>query len=398
MNICIISHEYPPNIISGLGTALVNLADGLKSNNKVTVITPLLRGGKEHEIDGNLEIIRLKIPNPRLLQKLNLIDPRILFSLKLSRFRKTFDFNRFDIIHVYDVHDSYFLSRKIHTPVLISVNDFYSYITPWNPLSFPYTTKHLPARYIHYNLTKILNKHFLKKSSHILVNTTHLKFILVEQCSINPASIFHIYRGIDPRRFSLASPDKYTSKNLLYTGSNMERKGVIYLIKALPEIFSKYPEASCTIIGKSTPGLMAQFNNILKKHNILNKVEFIPYVPSEKMPEYYSKANVFILPALFENLAVTILEAMASRTPVICTAEGANDEAIEHGKQGYIISQKSPEEIAHYVEKVFENPDKSRKMGRKGLEKINKKFPKHDMVSRVQELYKKILKEHGKVI
>ncbi|HLC57449.1 MAG TPA: hypothetical protein VJH95_02670, partial [Candidatus Nanoarchaeia archaeon] len=76
MNICIISHEYPPNIISGLGTALVNLADGLKSNNKVTVITPLLRGGKEHEIDGNLEIIRLKIPNPRLLQKLNLIDPR----------------------------------------------------------------------------------------------------------------------------------------------------------------------------------------------------------------------------------------------------------------------------------------------------------------------------------
>jgi len=392
MKICFITHEYPPNIISGLGTALVNLVKGLKDH-EITIITPLARGGKTHEKIDNIEIIRVPILNSKLLNKFNLLDPRILFSLKLRSLKKSFDFKKFDLLHIYDVHDSYFIDKNIQKsiPILISVNDFYSYIIPWNLFKFPYPTKKLIIRYIHYTLTKVLNKHFLKKSKYILVNTEFLKNVLINKCNIKPSSIFHAYRGLEHKRFKV-SKSKYNSKKILYLGSNMERKGVIYLIKAMPEIIKKHPDAQCTVIGKSTPKLMKEFKEILRKNEIENKVEFLPYIPSEKVPEYYEEANVFVLPALFENLAVTILEAMASQTPVICTADGANDEAIEHKKQGYIIEKKSPEQITHYVNKIFENPKKAKELGQEGLKKLKTKFAKDTMTNKVYNLYERILK------
>ena len=395
MKICIISHEYPPNIISGLGTALVNLVKGLQ-NHEITIITPLVRGGKEHEKSGNLEIVRLPIFKSSLLQKFNLIDPRILFSLKLRKFRKSFDFTKFDILHIYDVHDSYFLDKSItdKVPVIISVNDFYSYIISWNPLKFPYPTKNLPARYFHYSLTKVLNKHFLKKSKYVLTNTQFLKKILMEKCNLPPEKIFHTYRGLDVSKFGKNPKNKYTSKKILYLGSNMERKGVIYLIKALPEICKKYPEATCTLIGKSTPSLMKEFNKIIKKNNIEKNVTFIPYVPSENIPKYYQEANVFVLPALFENLAVTLLEAMASKTPVVCTEDGANTEAVEDKKQGYVIRSKSAEEITNAVCKILEDPKKAEEMGILGYKKLQSTFARETMTKKVYQLYQKIRREH----
>lgn len=392
MNICIVCHEYPPNIISGCGTALTTLAAGLtKKGHALTIITPLVRTDVKEEHSKNLRIIRIPILQSGFFSRFNLFDNRLAFSLALRKFRKQFDFTQFDLLHVYDVHDSYFLNRNIlnKIPVIISVNDHYSYITPWNILHFPYKTPNLLKRYLHAQLTKVLNAYYLKKASHIFTITRYQLAILQQHCGIPQEKMTTIYRGMDFKRFTQAK-NKYTSKKILYIGSNMERKGAQFLIDALPAILEKFPQASLTIIGKKNQALTRQFEKKIRERNLQNRIEMLEYVPSTEIPNYFAQANVFVLPAIIETLAVTVLEALTSKTPVVATRVGGHEEAIDE-HSGILIHPESSSEISNAVIQIFSHPKKAELLGKNAARRIQQQFSKGRMIQEVEQAYLKLL-------
>jgi len=394
MKICIICHEYPPNIISGCGTALSTLSRGLiRKGHKVTIITPLIRTELQKETSYNLEIIRLPIFQSKFLSRFNLIDNRLGFSLALRKFRKKFDFSQFDILHVYDVHDSYFLDKPLIDKVktIISVNDQYAYITPWNIFRFPYKTPNLIKRYSHSMLTKVLNKNYLKKVAHIIALSNEQKRVLVENCKLKESSVKVIYRGMEIKRFSI-SKNKYSSGKILFIGSNMERKGVDFLILSMLRILEKFPKTHLAIIGKTNASLKRKFGKIIEENNLENNISMFEYIPSAEIPNYFADANVFIMPSIIENLAVTVLEAMSSQTPVIATRVGGHEEAVDDSC-GVLINPGSSEEIANAVIDIFSSPKKAKKMGENGLKTIKSKFAEQKMIEEVNSYYLRVLKE-----
>lgn len=397
MKICFISHEFPPNIVSGCGTALNTLVKGLlKKGHEITIITPLIKTNKFNEKEHNLTVIRLPIFQSGFLNNFNLIDNRLQFSLALRKIKKDFDFSKFDILHIYDVHDSYFLDKTIikNTKTIISVNDYYSYIIPNNPLNFPYKTPNMLKRYVHAMLTKNLNIHFLKKVDHIIANTNYLQKILLE--NLHNKNIQVIYRGMELKRFSI-SKNKYTSKKILYIGSNMERKGVEYLIRSMKKIKQKFKDAELIIIGKMNNSFKRKIEKIMIEDDTKGNIKILNYVQSDKIPIYFSEANVFVLPAIMENLAVTLLEAMASKTPVIATDVGGNKEALKN-EAGIIISPKSKEEISSAIIKLFSNPKKAKELGNNGLGIIKEKFSDAKMISSIDSLYVSIVQKNNHML
>ncbi|HLC63409.1 MAG TPA: glycosyltransferase family 4 protein [Candidatus Nanoarchaeia archaeon] len=393
MKICIVSHEYPPNIISGCGTALNTLAKGLvKNGHEITIITPLLRTDKEREESKNLTIIRIPLTGSMILRILSRIDSRIAFSFALRKFKKHFTFTQFDILHVYDVHDSYFLNKKLTSvQTIISVNDYYAFITPLNIFKFPYPTPNKIKRYIHAMLTKTLNKMFLKKASLIIALTEYSKDVLRKKCNIAEKKIRVIYRGMEIKKFR-QSRNKYTSMKILYIGSNMERKGVPYIIDAMPTILKTYPESHLTIIGKTNPALQKLLKEKIQNNKLQDKITIMEYIPSEKIPSYFEDANVFILPAIIENLAVTVLEAMSSKTPVVTTGVGGHEEAISSGS-GILINPGSSEEISNAIIQIFSNPQKAKQMGENALKIIHEKFSQQRMIDEVDVEYQKLISQ-----
>lgn len=392
MNICIVCHEYPPNIISGCGTALTTLAAGLtKKGHELTIITPLVRTEVTEEHHQNLHIIRLPILQSGFLSKFNLFDNRLAFSMALRSFKKQFDFTQFDLLHIYDAHDSYFLDKNIlkNISVIISVNDHYSYVTPWNIFRFPYKTPNLVKRYLHAQLTKILNSHYLRKAHHLFTITHYQQAILQQHCRIPREKMTTIYRGMDFKRFTQAKK-KYQSKKILYIGSNMERKGVAFLIDAMPTILEEFPEASLTIIGKKNPALSRGFQKKIQAYGIQNQVKMLEYVPSTEIPRYFAEANVFVLPAIIETLAVTVLEALTSKTPVVATRVGGHEEAID-ASSGILINPESAEEISNAVIAIFSNTKKAEQLGKHAALNIQKKFSKEKMIAEVEKSYLKLL-------
>ena len=92
-------------------------------------------------------------------------------------------------------------------------------------------------------------------------------------------------------------------------------------------------------------------------------------VPHDKMPLYYSKADVFILPSLSEGLPLSIIEAMAMKKPVIGSMVGGILELIEDYENGFLIPPNDPESLADALLKLSENSSLRESMGSAGRKK-----------------------------
>lgn len=396
MKICIVSHEYPPGVLSGPGRYASNLVKVLvKAGHNVTVISPRFMGGKRYEKLGKLEVYRIDIAKSALLDKIvpNVLDVKILFSLALRNFFKVFDLGGYDILHILDMHDTYFLNREIKSvvPILVSVNDYYSLETSWNPLKFPYFCTDFLLRYVHYNITKVMNCKYLKYADLIISDTKYSGRAVNRKVGIPWERIRVVYKGVDREKFTGRVPKgKYSNRRILYVGSNMERKGVVDILKAMPGILERFPDSKLTIIGKASWLYKKRIRNLIVKNRLMDSVEIIDHVSSDRVHEYYNNANVFVLAPVIEDLAQVLLEAMATRTPVVCTNVGANPEAIINNVTGFLVEYGRPEQIARGVIRIFSNPKLARKLGENGKKSVDSVFNADRMLRETMDIYKKL--------
>ncbi|MGI6574131.1 MAG: glycosyltransferase family 4 protein [Fermentimonas sp.] len=83
----------------------------------------------------------------------------------------------------------------------------------------------------------------------------------------------------------------------------------------------------------------------------------VGYVPSERMPELYSAADLYITPSLQDNLPNTIMEAMACGTPCVGFHTGGIPEMIDHGVNGYVAKYRNGDDLARGVTEVLFESD-----------------------------------------
>jgi glycosyltransferase involved in cell wall biosynthesis len=102
-------------------------------------------------------------------------------------------------------------------------------------------------------------------------------------------------------------------------------------------------------------------------------------VKDTDLPAYYRSANVFVLPSInlggqSEALGVVTLEAMASGTPVIATDVGGVSDIVVDEYNGFLVPEKSPQEISNKIIELFSNKDIMIKFRLNGIKTINEKF------------------------
>ncbi|MFX1521212.1 MAG: glycosyltransferase, partial [Promethearchaeota archaeon] len=98
------------------------------------------------------------------------------------------------------------------------------------------------------------------------------------------------------------------------------RKGLKYLLDAIPIILDKIPPAKFIIVGKGSEKI-----KIEKKIHALrleNSVKLVGFVPESELPHYYANCDLFVLHSLYEAFGIVLLEAMASGKPVVATICG----------------------------------------------------------------------------
>lgn len=136
--------------------------------------------------------------------------------------------------------------------------------------------------------------------------------------NILDSKVYVIPHGVEHRLYNASVTAADNLKNMIiFLGVLSNRKGPVYLIRAVPLIKKELPDVKVFIIGKGP-----QKDFLIKeavKLGVEKNIEFLGFLPQEALPGYYRAATVTIIPSLLEGFGITALESMAIGTPVIAS-------------------------------------------------------------------------------
>lgn len=173
-------------------------------------------------------------------------------------------------------------------------------------------------------------------------------------------------------------------KMALFTGRLITEKGVEYLVKAAKKINGQVVIAGDGPQRKHLEEMITRLS--------LTNVTILPFLKKyEEFVDLYYASDVFVSPAVWdEPLGLTIIEAMASKTPVIVTRKGGVTMAVKDGVNGFYVRPRNSSEIAAAVNKLFANPELAHKMGERGRKVVEERFTWTKIAERFDKLYRDI--------
>ena len=166
-----------------------------------------------------------------------------------------------------------------------------------------------------------------------------------------------------------------------------EKKGHIYLLKAIPKILSIMPNVHFLFVG--TGDLKEKLVEAVNELAISKNVHFLGH--RNDIEALISACDVMVLPSLLEGLSLSILEAFALGKPVIATNVGGNRELIREGENGFMVEPKDPEALSEKIIKLLFAKKMSEEMGRKAKSLVTNNFNFNKMINSIETVYREVL-------
>ncbi|MGW4776828.1 glycosyltransferase family 4 protein [Streptomyces filamentosus] len=199
---------------------------------------------------------------------------------------------------------------------------------------------------------------------------------------------FHPGSGGDEVRARLGLTDRPV---VVCVSRLVPRKGQDTLIRALPRILARVPDAVLLIVGggpyeKGLRGLAAETG-------VAASVRFTGAVPWAELPAHYGAGDVFAMPCRtrrggldVEGLGIVYLEASATGLPVVAGDSGGAPDAVLDGETGWVVRGESAEDTADRVTTLLLDPELRARMGGRGRAWVEEKWRWDLLAERLREL------------
>ena len=183
-------------------------------------------------------------------------------------------------------------------------------------------------------------------------------------------------------------PEK--DKMILFLGRIHRIKGIELLISAYYKILEEYPDTLLVIVGPDDDYLSILEDQITQLPHQKKPLFTGALYGHEKMAAYVD-ADVFVLPSWYEAFPMTLLEAMLCETPVIITKNIKNFDWI-HNNTGFVINRDLDDLVQHIL--LLFNDEKLRySFGKAGKTLVTKEFNSSTIITSLENLYTRLIKE-----
>ena len=181
-----------------------------------------------------------------------------------------------------------------------------------------------------------------------------------------------------------------TTKRILFTGRLIQRKGVEYLIRALPQILERHPvELKITGDGDQRARLEA----LTERLGLSEVVEFLGFVSNDNLDRHYQGCDVYVNPSIVddrgdtEGLGVGPIEAFAHGKPVVASAVGGIPDVVKDRVTGLLVPEKSPEHLSSAILELLEDPEYAAELASNGLQHSRERFDWGRITSSLENVY-----------
>ncbi len=365
------------NYWSGLGAYSTHLARGLvKSGIKVTVISP----GNPMDTEG-MDFIPVSPSKHDLTH-----GGWYSLSYAYAEVIKKVDA---DLIHFTDARESY--AYKGNIPAIGTLHDDYFARHNWNPFYYKNDYVDWIRRWLYYSFVTLTERKALRKLAGLSANSNATAETVSKAYDIPSEKIKTIYLGLDLDCVPIddqLEKERFHRPIMLLVGGNVQRKGLPVILKTIPELLKEIPGLTLQVIGKNQN--IGRMKKLAGKLGVMDSVEFIGWIPPEKMKTYYRKASVFVMPSLMEGFGLVFLEAMAQGLPVIGGNVGGTLELIKDGENGILVSPRNSQALKKAIQKEINDVAFRKKIISNGYSTVNE-FTVKKMVKETVIFYQAIL-------
>lgn len=369
-----LSWEYPPDIVGGLGRHVAELAPALiQQGVTVDVVTPtskpIIGLFSEHfEFDPSqvlsravvtteegVTVHRLLVPHQE--KPLDIFSRATEVNLLLEQYVLALydQGQRWDLLHTHDWLTG-FAGSALHKIIKI-------------PLV---TTIHATERgrsrgYIWNDLQRAVDQaeqNLIHQSDNIIVCSHYMDYELQTFFQVAPEKMRVVPNGVDIESLHVQSEDpgafraRYANPDeaIVFTVSRLvHEKGMHRLVEATPRILSECPSARIIIAGR---GPEAQnLKQLAERLRVAERINFIGFVSDEERNLLFKVANCAIFPSLYEPFGIVALEAMALGCPVIVSEVGGLAEIVVHEETGITVYPDDPNSVAWGVIRALHHPE-----------------------------------------
>ncbi|MDY0095600.1 MAG: glycosyltransferase family 4 protein, partial [Candidatus Vecturithrix sp.] len=202
-----------------------------------------------------------------------------------------------------------------------------------------------------------------------------------------------IPNGVDTHRFTnghrrIPAP----VVRILFVSRLIRRKGLQYLIAAIPEIAKQVHSPFVIKIVGDGPD-KEEFLQQVHNQGIEEYVRFYGYVDHANLPQSYLDADIFVLPSLAEGMPNVVLEAMGSGLPVVATRVPGSEELVQDGDNGFLVDAKDAENLANALIALIDHPELRERMGRKAKDMAGQ-YTWEMVTEQYMTLYKEMATAH----
>jgi glycosyltransferase involved in cell wall biosynthesis len=135
--------------------------------------------------------------------------------------------------------------------------------------------------------------------------------------------------------------------------------------------------------------LRAELEELARLLGIENDVSFLGY--RQDIFALLSGADVFLLTSTMEGLPITLLEAMAARTPVVVSEVGGMPEVVRLAQNGYTVPVHDIEQFIARIQGILGETDLKDHLAEQGYEALMQHFTSSTFISHTLDVYHKVL-------
>jgi glycosyltransferase involved in cell wall biosynthesis len=232
----------------------------------------------------------------------------------------------------------------------------------------------------------------LLEANAVSCNSSHTQAEIERLCG-RTASIIPYGSTVRPAR-APRDDAPHDEAQLLFSGRLIARKGVDYLLRALPLVLQHRP-VRLRITGEGDR--RGEWEALAKRLGLEERVEFLGFVSTERLGELYRTSDVYVHPAIYddnddtEGLGVVLSDALASECPVVASSVGGIVDVIRHEQTGLLVSQRDERALADAILRMLGDPPLARRLGKAGRVFAEQHFDWERITTETEDLYYRVL-------
>jgi glycosyltransferase involved in cell wall biosynthesis len=392
LRVLILSWEFPPQVIGGLGRHVYELSQRLAGYGvEAHILTPLVEGCAAYEESQGARVYRVGSP---LTSSTRFKSWIFSFNSDLIRegIRLDYQAGGFDLIHAHDWLVGYAgrsLSRVLNIPLVSTIHatEYGRNLGLHNPMQ----------KEIH-----DIERNLVLESERIVCCSNYMRYEIESLFNANPSRIAVIPNGASMNRYQLnesSLDDRFEGIDdqdqvIFYIGRLVPEKGVASLIRAFLKVSQEIPAAKLVIAGRGPQGMELQ--ELACELGLSERIWFAGYISDELRDRIYHRADVAVFPSLYEPFGIVALEAMASGTPVVVSDVGGLAEIVNDGETGLKFAPLDEEGLAMALIRILSDSRLANRLRFQALQVIKDRYNWDKITRLTSQVYFRLVRKAEK--